>query len=163
MRRLTARLLRRLSPRRLAEERGASAVMTVLLLPSLLACGAIAVDVASFYSDRTQLQNAADAAALAVAADCARGSCGGTAATAAALRDANAGSARDATLRDPVVSVGSQRVEVTMSADANRPRARPVRHPRERHQPGHLGADLGRHREVPADHQLVRVRRPDAA
>ncbi len=121
MRRLTPRLLRRLTPRRLAEERGASAVMAAIMLVPLVACGAIAVDVASVYSDRTQLRNAADAAAIAVASDCARGSCGATAATAQSLRDANAGvaDAFDATLRDPVVTVGSQRVEVTMSADAD--------------------------------------------
>jgi Flp pilus assembly protein TadG len=120
MRRLTTRLLRRLSPRRLAQERGATAVMTVLLFTSLLACGALAVDVASYYSDRTQLSNAADAAALAIAADCARGSCGNTASTASAMLTANAGAADagDATLRTPTVSVGTRQVTVTTSADA---------------------------------------------
>jgi Flp pilus assembly protein TadG len=120
MRRLISRLLRRLTPRRLAEERGAAAVMTALMLVPLVACGAIAVDVASYYSDRTQLQNAADAAAIAVASDCARGNCGGTTATATALLNANAGvaDAFDATLRNPTVTVGTRRVDVTTSADA---------------------------------------------
>jgi Flp pilus assembly protein TadG len=120
MRRLTARLLRRIAPRRLAQERGATAVMTAMLLVPLLACGAIAVDVASYYSDRTQLRNAADAAAIAIASDCARGTCGGTTATATALQSANASvaDAFDATLRTPTVTVGTRRVDVTTSADA---------------------------------------------
>ena len=120
MRRLTAGLLRRLAPRRLAEERGATAVMTAMLLVPLLACGAIAVDVASYYSDRTQLLNAADAAAIAIAADCARGACGSTTATATALQSANASVADsfDAALRPPTVTVGTRRVDVTTAADA---------------------------------------------
>ena len=122
MRRLTTRLRRRALVRRLAEERGASAVMVALLLVPLLGCGAIAVDVASYYSDRVQLQGAADAAALAIAADCAKGNCGNTARTAEATQNTYAAAADrgDAALRTPAVSVnsGQRRVTVTTSADA---------------------------------------------
>lgn len=52
-------------------ERGASAVMFVLAIVPLLAVGAIAGDTGLLYWEKAQLQNGADAAALAVAEDCA--------------------------------------------------------------------------------------------
>ena len=61
--------------RRLGDERGASAVLVALLLVPLFGFGAIAVDVAAIYSERRQLQNGADAAALAIGHDCADGIC----------------------------------------------------------------------------------------
>jgi Flp pilus assembly protein TadG len=75
--------------RRLKEERGATAVIFALLLVPLLGFAAIAVDIGSLYADRAQLQVAADAAALAVAQDCARGNCGDMLATARSLVLAN--------------------------------------------------------------------------
>jgi hypothetical protein len=82
MRRLT-RLLRR--------ERGATALMFALLLVPMIGAAAIAVDVGALYAERAQLQNGADAAALAVAADCADlGGCGGSAAIAGQYADDNA-------------------------------------------------------------------------
>jgi Flp pilus assembly protein TadG len=82
MRRLT-RLLRR--------ERGATAVLFALLLVPMIAAAAIAVDVGALYAERAQLQNGADAAALAVAADCADlGGCGSSAAIAGQFADENA-------------------------------------------------------------------------
>lgn len=118
------RLTRRRGVPRLADERGAVAVMVALLMVPLLGFGAIAVDVASLYSDRAQLRNAADAAAVAVALDCARGNCGNTLATATAALHANAGSAdaAGATLRTPTVSApaitsSGGAVTVTVSAD----------------------------------------------
>jgi len=74
---------------RLAEERGASAVMVALLLVPMLGFTAIAVDIGRVYAERARLQVAADAAALAVAQDCARGTCGNMLATASALVAAN--------------------------------------------------------------------------
>ena len=50
---------------------------------------AIAVDIGAVYAQRARLQIAADAAALAVAQDCARGACGNMQATASALVAAN--------------------------------------------------------------------------
>lgn len=52
-------------------ERGAVAVISALLLVVLLGCAAIAVDVGMLYSERAQLQNGADAGAIAIAQDCA--------------------------------------------------------------------------------------------
>ncbi|WP_394554298.1 pilus assembly protein TadG-related protein [Agromyces sp. MMS24-JH15] len=76
--------------RRLADERGASAVLVGILLLVLVGFGALAVDVGAMYSERAQLQNAADAGALAAAEYCgAHNGCAATAdksaATAAAL------------------------------------------------------------------------------
>ena len=117
MRRLTSRTRRHGAPR-LADERGAIAVMVALLLVPMLGCGAIAVDVASLYSDRAQLRNASDAAAIAVALDCAGNNCGTPVATATAALSANAGSAdvANATLRTPTAAVSGRTVTVTTSA-----------------------------------------------
>ncbi|MGO4235798.1 pilus assembly protein TadG-related protein [Pseudarthrobacter sp. YAF2] len=52
-------------------ERGVVAVMMALLLVVLLGCAALAVDVGMLYATRAQLQNGADAGALAIAQDCA--------------------------------------------------------------------------------------------
>ncbi|HSP76595.1 MAG TPA: pilus assembly protein TadG-related protein [Cryobacterium sp.] len=76
---------------RLGNERGASAVLVAVLLVPLFGFAAIAVDVGALYVERGQLQNGADAAALAIAQDCATdGVCTGSAATAAVFADANA-------------------------------------------------------------------------
>ena len=118
MRRLTPR--RRRLAGRLAEERGAVAVMVALLIVPLLGIGAIAVDVASLHSDRTQLRNGADAAALAVALDCARGNCGNYVSTATTAVNANTTSAKaaDAAVATPAVTVdqGARKVSVAASA-----------------------------------------------
>lgn len=62
MRRLTALV---------QEERGATAVMVALLLTPLIGFAALAVDVGSLYFEQAQLQNGADAAALAIGNHCA--------------------------------------------------------------------------------------------
>lgn len=56
-------------------EGGAAGVLVVLLMFVLIGVGAVAVDVGQIYSERAQLQNAADAGALAVARSCTSGSC----------------------------------------------------------------------------------------
>ena len=62
--------------RRLRDDAGAAAVLIALLLPLvLLGFGALVIDGGSLYSERRQLQNGADAAALALAQVCASGSC----------------------------------------------------------------------------------------
>ncbi len=86
MQRLTDRLSRRFGADR---DRGASAVLVGLLLVPLLGFAAIAVDIAAMHADRQMLQTGADAAALAVAQDCARGECGDSAATASSMATAN--------------------------------------------------------------------------
>lgn len=53
------------------DERGAVAVLVALLLVVLLGFAALAVDVGMLYSEKAQVQNGSDAAALAVAQKCA--------------------------------------------------------------------------------------------
>jgi Flp pilus assembly protein TadG len=84
MQRLTSR-----TRRRLAGEDGASAVLVSLLLVPMLGFAAIAVDVGAMYAEKAKLQTAADAAAYAIARDCATGNCGDTLATAQSLVAAN--------------------------------------------------------------------------
>ncbi len=86
MQRLTRVLTRRLAGH---PERGAVAVVLSLLMIPVIGFAAIAVDVGALYAERARLQVAADAAALAVAADCARGACGNMTATASSLVTAN--------------------------------------------------------------------------
>ena len=62
--------------RRVRGEDGAAAILIAILLPLvLLGFGALVIDAGSLYSERRQLQNGADAAALALAQVCASGSC----------------------------------------------------------------------------------------
>jgi Flp pilus assembly protein TadG len=107
---MTALFRGRLLGGRLADERGATAVLFALLLVPLLGFAAIAVDIGSLYADRAKLQVAADAAALAVAQDCARGNCGNMAATASSMVVANMGAA---TAAQPVLSNSPLSVTVT--------------------------------------------------
>jgi Flp pilus assembly protein TadG len=96
--------------RRLRDERGAAAVLLSLLMVPMLGFTALAVDVGAVYAEKARLQTAADAAALAVAQDCARGACGDMLATATAIVAANNGGA---TSRPPVLSSAPTSVTVT--------------------------------------------------
>ncbi|SDL51285.1 pilus assembly protein TadG-related protein [Arthrobacter sp. ok362] len=53
-------------------ERGATGVLLAVMMLVLIGAGAMAVDVGQIYAERAQLQNAADAGALAVAQQCHR-------------------------------------------------------------------------------------------
>lgn len=64
--------MRRLAPDSATKERGAASVLLAVLLVALLGFTAIVVDVGLLYSERAQLQNGADASALAIAQECAR-------------------------------------------------------------------------------------------
>src|SRR3954452_8660928 len=55
-------------------ERGATAVIVALMLVLLFGMGAIVVDVGAMYQERRELQNGADAGALALAKTCSAGS-----------------------------------------------------------------------------------------
>lgn len=70
-------------------EDGAVAVFTALLMVVLLGITAIVIDVGMIYAERFELQNGADAAALAIAQDCARGNCADPGATATRLAGKN--------------------------------------------------------------------------
>lgn len=77
--------------RRMRSERGASAVIVAILMVPLIGCLAIAIDVGTLYAERAQLQNGADAAALAIARDCAEdGTCTDPAGLAVTFTNANA-------------------------------------------------------------------------
>ena len=71
------------------DERGAVAIIVALLMVVLVGFAALAVDVSAMWAEKRQLQNGADAAALAVAQDCAKNACGSPAATAQSYVDAN--------------------------------------------------------------------------
>jgi Flp pilus assembly protein TadG len=65
------RLVEPWGPTTAGQERGAVSVLVALLMVVILGFAALAVDVALVYSERAQLQNGADAAALGVAQICA--------------------------------------------------------------------------------------------
>lgn len=73
-------------------QRGAASVLVAVLMVALLGFAAIAVDVGAMYAEKAQIQSGADATALAIAGDCAKGLDCPTAMTATAnrLADANA-------------------------------------------------------------------------
>ena len=71
-------------------EDGAVAVIMAIFMVVLLGMAAIVVDVGMIYAERFQLQNGADAAALAIAQDCAAGRCANPGATATLLAGKNA-------------------------------------------------------------------------
>ncbi|MDH3606694.1 MAG: pilus assembly protein TadG-related protein [Acidimicrobiia bacterium] len=76
MRRLVMDSIARLTKGR-DSETGATLVFVAVILVALLALAAFAIDFGRMYEERRQLQNGADAAALAIAGDCARGLCDG--------------------------------------------------------------------------------------
>jgi hypothetical protein len=71
-------------------ERGVAGVLVALMMLVLIGAGAMAVDVGQIYAERAQLQNGADAAALAVAKTCHESGCTQTAANTMAQDLANA-------------------------------------------------------------------------
>lgn len=77
MRELIFRLARPMMRLLGRDERGAIGVIVAVLIGGgvLLGIGALAIDVGQLYQNRAELQNGADAAALAVADSCALGSC----------------------------------------------------------------------------------------
>jgi Flp pilus assembly protein TadG len=62
--------MRRLKKSRTEQEGGAAAVLVAVTMLVLLGAGAMAVDVGQIYAERAQLQNAADAGAIAIAQAC---------------------------------------------------------------------------------------------
>jgi Flp pilus assembly protein TadG len=77
--------------KRLRDERGATAVLVGILLVPLTGFLAIALDVGALYAERGQLQNGADAAALAIAQECAEdGQCNAPTTLANQFSDDNA-------------------------------------------------------------------------
>lgn len=71
-------------------DEGAVIVWVALLLVVLIGLGAFVIDIGRLYVERRELQNGADAAALAIAQDCALGNCGDEFGTAKTYADLNA-------------------------------------------------------------------------
>ncbi|SDL41046.1 pilus assembly protein TadG-related protein [Tessaracoccus oleiagri] len=61
--------------RRMKDDRGVTAVFTAIVIVMLMGLTALAVDVGALWWDKKELQNGADAAALALAQSCAAGGC----------------------------------------------------------------------------------------
>ena len=76
--------------RSLRDESGAVVVIVAVAMVALLGAVAFSVDIGAILFERGQLQNGADAAALAVAQDCAAGNCGSYTSTAQAFANKNA-------------------------------------------------------------------------
>ncbi len=106
-------------PSRVGEEGGAVSVLVALLMVVILGFAALAVDVALVYSERAQLQNGADAAAFAVAQQCASDSTGlDCAPTAPVARDLANSNARDARTNVKSVLVNKTTRTVTVTTGA---------------------------------------------
>ena len=114
--------------RKLRSERGASAVLVGILLVPLLGFVAIAVDVGALYAERAQLQNGADAAALAIAQDCADGACTNAQAKADAFTDANANDGA-ANVLEPDLRIPAKTVTVSSSTRVAGTNADAISHP----------------------------------
>ncbi|MCH8566098.1 pilus assembly protein TadG-related protein [Nesterenkonia sp. LB17] len=82
--------LRTLARRRFNHsDRGASAVIVALMMVPIMILAALAIDIAAMHANKQQLQTGADAGALAIAQDCARGDCSTTDDTAETMAEAN--------------------------------------------------------------------------
>ena len=69
--------MRSLTPsQRETDDRGAVLVLVAVMMTALIGMAALVIDIGSLYVEKRQLQNGGDAAALAVAQDCAAGDCG---------------------------------------------------------------------------------------
>lgn len=101
--------LTKLAPR---TERGGVAVVVAFLIVPLIGFAAIAIDVAAMWSDRQRLQISADAAALAIAQDCAHQNCGVPADTARQFTNANFGAGANAVVLTPALSPSTGRVQI---------------------------------------------------
>ena len=84
------RTLNQPSGARPPDDRGAVLVIVAVIMVALLGIGALVIDLGALYVERRELQNGADAAALAIAQDCAGGDCGAAFATAEQFADLNA-------------------------------------------------------------------------
>lgn len=100
-------------------ERGAVSVIVALMLVVLLGFGAMAVDVAMMYSERTQLRNGADAVAFGVAQKCAKdindGDCSNDSPLARSLANSNANDGLS-NIKSLVVDTGHRTVTASVGS-----------------------------------------------
>lgn len=100
----------------LRNDRGASAVLTVILLVPIFGMAAIGVDVGMLYYERAQLQNAADSAAFAVATKCSVSRCPSSGNTAIASDFANGNAKDDAVAIDAqIINTSARTVQIDVS------------------------------------------------
>lgn len=104
--------------RRMNRQRGAIAVTVALLMVVMVGFTAIAVDAGAIWMDRKELQNSADAAALALAQSCAKGVCESGAQESDMAQLYADGNKRDAdvTVDRITTNLGSQTVKVDVSS-----------------------------------------------
>lgn len=100
--------------RRLRNQRGAVVVIVAIAMVALTGFTALAVDVGALWLDRKELQNGADAAALALAQSCAKGAC--EADEFAVANYYAAGNKRDANVRVTDIQHGTNTVKVTVAS-----------------------------------------------
>lgn len=105
--------MRRVIADRLRQEDGAVAIIVAIAMVVLLGAAAFTVDVGAMYAERAQLQNGADAAALAVAQNCAAGACGDVNTTAQNLANLNANDGASNVSVDPP---SSNSIHVTITS-----------------------------------------------
>jgi len=99
-------------------ERGAAALIVAFSMVALLGFAALAVDVGAMYAEKAQLQNGADATALAIANDCAKGLDCPTAMAASANRLADDNANDDSSGVFSVTQPSSSSVRVETNAQA---------------------------------------------
>jgi hypothetical protein len=87
-------------------DRGVVLVWVALMMVVLVGIGALVIDIGALYVERRELQNGADAAALAVAQDCAEGDCGSGGGTGRAQQYADLNANDGASALDPSTPCG---------------------------------------------------------
>ncbi len=87
-------------------DEGVVLVWVALMLVVLVGMGALVIDIGALYVERRELQNGADAAALAVAQDCAEGDCGSGGGSVRAQQYANLNANDSASALDPATPCG---------------------------------------------------------
>lgn len=101
--------------RRLRGDTGSVAIVVAVSMIMVIAMAALVVDGGSGYVRGRQLQNAADAAVLAIAQDCAGGACGNITSTATSYAQSNVGSG--SVSASPSVSSGTATVITSSTVD----------------------------------------------
>lgn len=107
---------------RLSDERGGALVMVALFMVALVAMVAFAIDTGALYEERRELQNAADAAVLAIAEDCGWGiaPCDDAYATSTAESYSDSNSLDDASaVGDVALDIGAQKITVGTQTEAS--------------------------------------------
>lgn len=97
---------------RMRDDRGAVAVIVAVLMVPLIGFAAISIDVAAVHAEKQQIQAGADAAALAIAQDCARDSCGSPRETAQSFAELNSNSGEVMSSLPSVPTAATGRVTV---------------------------------------------------